>query len=92
MGKPLRDESRVNYITGEGPATLEQINAGSLMRIADSVETLAKDRDQLERRLKFYQDKSERLEWDLDTERRRSAALRGHITRIKRAALEGKDV
>lgn len=54
MGKTLREHSR-NMCTADDP-TIETVTAGSLQRIADAVEIMAKDRVQMERHLKWYKD------------------------------------
>lgn len=82
--KNYRDHSRINYGNSTGAATLEQINSGSLQRIADATEAMAKnytamqeDRDRYKR---WYEDQRAitlRLS-------RRITAFRGVITRMKK--------
>lgn len=71
--------------TSDGGLTLRQINAGALLRIADAVEKSCADREQLERRVKWLTEERDGLIRALNTERRRSAALRGVIARMKAA-------
>ncbi len=81
--KDYREESRKNWgTTGEG-LTIEQINLGAFLRIADSLERMEKpykklldDTDYLQRRHKENLDRIEYLE-------RSRAALKGVITKIK---------
>lgn len=67
--------------------TVESINAGSLQRIADATEAMAKghvelanERDRLKGWAENRQQRIERLE-------RQNAALRGVITRLRRKAV-----
>lgn len=83
MSKTLRENSKVAHTTGH-PNNVNHINAGSLQRIADACEMMCRDRENLERAKAFHQHRAESY-WDaLQTERRRNAALRGVITRMKR--------
>lgn len=84
--KSYRDGSKTNFgsATGDTGMTLEQINAGSLMRIADATEKMAhrhteliEQRDRFER---WYKNELERVEHL----RRSNAALRGHLKRLKK--------
>ena len=77
-----REDSRRNWNSG---STIENINSGSLQRIADACELIAKDREKLEqecdwlrRNRDYYSAKAERLN-------RSNAALRGVITKLKKA-------
>lgn len=54
MPKTLREHSRV-MCTAED-TTIEVVTAGSLQRIADAVEVMAKDRVQMERDLQWYKE------------------------------------
>lgn len=84
--KTFKDQSRGNWHNekNQTSATFEQINTGSLQRIADATEAIAKyhvklikDRDMYEKLYKeyfsFYQ-----------KECKRTAALRGVITKLKK--------
>lgn len=77
----MRDVSRDQW-TGQG--SIDQINAGSLQRIADATEAMAKNYVAL-------QDERDRLKrWLADAEAReralcrRLSATRGVVTRMKR--------
>ncbi|MBC7948976.1 MAG: hypothetical protein H7Y42_13915 [Chitinophagaceae bacterium] len=77
----LRELSREGW---NGVATVENINSGSLQRIADSLEKIALNHKRLqddlawtERRLKEERESGHRL-------RRSNAAFKGHITRLKK--------
>jgi len=83
--KTLRDESKHSW---DGLGTFESINSGSLQRIADACELMAKDRERLEsdfgrvkRNAELYHELCLRAE-------RRNAALRGVITKLKKKIKE----
>lgn len=83
MFKSYREGSKENWGVNDREPTIEQINAGSLMRIADAVEKTAlrhteliEQRDRFERWYKAAQKRVEYLE-------RSNAALRGHLKRAK---------
>lgn len=83
--KSLREQSRIDWGHDIDKAiTLEQINTGALLRIADAVEKMAQSYDNLIRDRDWQKRQRERAESDLATERRRTAALRGVLK--KRAA------
>ena len=78
----LRGSSVKNW-TGNG--TVEDINAGSLQRIADATELIAKryaelirERDDFERRWRSTETRAQVLE-------RRLSAAKGQITRLRNA-------
>lgn len=79
----FRESSRNGWASAE---TVEHINAGSLQRIADATELMARrhlelirERDEYERRYKSV------VEWVRTLERRLSAA-KGQITKLRNAA------
>ena len=75
-----RRDWRTNSVTG---ASIEEINSGSLQRIADATEKMAASYDALRNerdRLQRWYDTA-KAEWQLLA--RRNAALRGVITRMK---------
>lgn len=83
-----RDDSRQNW---RGSGSVESINSGSLQRIADALEKMSRNYDQLISDRNHFRNQASRLRGELDAERRRSAALRGVITRMKnKAAREAK--
>lgn len=77
----MRERSKQNW---DGDANLNDINGGSLQRIADACELMAKRYsdliDERDRYKRYYEDGSARL---LKAERK-AAALRGVITRLKK--------
>ena len=91
-----KDASRTNWRSEvDGPdgswPGIERVNAGSLARIADACELMAKDREEMERALAWKTKLAERRLAELETERNRVAGLRGYIKRLKKklAAAEG---
>ena len=89
MSKLLRQVSREEWHSPM-PATIEAISAGSLQRIADAVEVVAKNynalRDERDRYERWYKEERER------TARLhlRIRALRGVITKLKQSARRGR--
>jgi hypothetical protein len=65
---------------------------GALLRIADALELLTKDKAEMEKenpRLRSYKTRTETQECELKVERHRCASLRGYITRIKKQTKKG---
>lgn len=79
-----REASRNNWRLNGEHATVEEINAGSLQRIADAVEKMTKRWDDLVRDRDAYKAMHEREQNTRRRIERRVIALRGHITRLKR--------
>ncbi len=63
----------------------EHINAGSLQRIADACELMAKNYTSMQNDLKWAKDRNQRLERELLTMTRSNRSLRGYIKRLKGA-------
>lgn len=81
-----RDKQWGAHVDSGKNVTLDQINCGSLLRIADAVELMAQehaklvhDRDWYKRMYEDERNRSTRLE-------RSNAALRGVITKMKKRA------
>ena len=82
--RSYRDESRIDWGTrDEGGFSLDQVNAGALLRIADAVEKMANNYDVMQRDRDFWKESALSAERSLDTEHRRTAALRGWIKRMR---------
>lgn len=84
MFKSWRDSSKEGWGCTDRQPTLEQINTGCLMRIADATEKMAQrhielieQRDRFERFYRAEQKRTAHLEHS-------NAALRGHLKRAKR--------
>jgi len=82
--KSYRDQSRVNYGSHEEIPSIEKINCGSLLRIADATEVMAKNYQKLqesaERYERWYHDESKRAK----LAERRVASLKGVITKMRK--------
>lgn len=78
----IKDNSRGTW-TGLG--TIEHINAGSLQRIADATEKIAVNYDDLLRDKKSAEESRDYWRGQAERGRRQISALRGVITRMKRA-------
>lgn len=82
--RSYREESRSDWgARDEGGFSLDQVNAGALLRIADAVEKMANNYDVMQRDRDFWKERALSAERRLDTERRRTAALRGSIKRMR---------
>lgn len=88
--KNYKDESRTNWGTFEEKLTLEQINTGALLRIADAVEKSVLDIDKLKlekqsllQSIEYYKEQRQR-------DKREISNLKGNVTRLtnKLKALE----
>lgn len=85
--KDYRQQSRdVRWGTSDDRMTLEQINAGSLLRIADALELSAKDREKLERDYKYVRSARDEYRRRCESLERRIAAMKGVITKLKKRA------
>ena len=85
-----REASRKEWLTHGVPPRHDEINCGSLQRIADATEAMAESWTQLRNRADYYERRSRENYEIADRLRRQRAALRGVITKLKRerAALE----
>lgn len=82
-----REASKIDWGRDSGdPLSLDQINAGALLRIADATEKMAQRHTELIRDRDYWERRARSAEDALDTERRRSASLRGHLKRAKAKA------
>lgn len=85
--KNYRDESRKSYgIETETGVSIEAINAGSLQRIADATELMARNYQQLQNDLDRY-----KRWYDEECERRKQLerrvnSLKGVITKLRKVA------
>lgn len=82
--KSYRQVSKVDYGTSADTVSLDQINTGSFLRIADSMEKMAANHvalvDERDRLKRWYEDERARNQkWS-----RRYAALQGHFNRLKK--------
>jgi hypothetical protein len=93
MAQYLRDISKQQWADGDNP-TVERINAGSLQRIADAAELMAKNHTELVRERDSERLQAEFWKGRAGASGRSIVALRGVITKLKRrindAILEGR--
>jgi predicted RNase H-like nuclease (RuvC/YqgF family) len=85
--KNWRDASKANWGTSLDPEletlNADQIKTGALLRIADAVETVAKDRIQMEKSLKYYKDAFEKSQAEVANLNHKISGYKSHITRLK---------
>lgn len=81
--KGYRDHAKINYGTTEGKPTLEQINTGCLLRIADSVEIMSGNYLQMQSDLEYYKKRYSENGARISKLEKSNAALRGHIKSLK---------
>lgn len=82
--RSYREESRSDWgARDEGGFSLDQVNTGALLRIADAVEKMAESYDTMRRDRDVWKERALFARRRLDTERRRTAALRGWIRRAR---------
>lgn len=80
-----RDSSRKNWgQDGEAPLTLEQINTGAMLRIADATEKMAQRHTELIRQGDYFEAEVRRLRVIRAHLERGNASLRGHLQRARK--------
>jgi hypothetical protein len=83
--KSYRSHSKDNYGNlNKDAATLEQINTGSLQRIADATEAMAQNFVKLQNDYEYMRKSRDNYREDYRTAQRQITALKGHITRLKK--------
>lgn len=91
--KNYRDISRVNYglqfEDGESP-TKEDLTTGCLLRIADSIEAMAKNYVQLQSDFDWYKSQYREQRNEIERMTKRINSLKGWVTRLKKALLKEK--
>jgi hypothetical protein len=89
--KGYRERSREAWGEDESNSlTIEEVNCGALLRIADACEAMQKDREMLERDRAYWKDRCLQSEHEQRRLWRKIYALRSVITRMKRKiALSG---
>lgn len=81
--KDYREESKGNYGTSNEILTIEQLNTGAMLRIADATEKMASNYSRMESELKWYKERYDEKNKEIKRLDRVIAALRGHLTRAK---------
>lgn len=83
--KNFNESSRKNWVTADGSKPdNNQLVVGCLQRIADAVETMSKNYQNLISDRDFYKKRYEETGHEIRRVSRANAALKGHIGRIKR--------
>ena len=81
----FRHASKTDWGNDESKGvTLEQINTGAILRIADATEKMAQRHTELIRDRDYWERRAKDAERALETERHRTASLRGHLKRAKK--------
>ena len=76
--------SRENWFSKSNRLNINQINTGALLRIANATEKMCLDREKLERDCKYMRDRRDHYRALYEKECKRSAGLKGHISRLKK--------
>ena len=84
--KSYRDHSKTNWGNQSGTANLEQINCGSLLRIADAVEKMALRYTELIDQKERSDRSAKYLRETCDKRDRQLSAAKGQITKLRNAA------
>lgn len=87
-----RKNSRTDWgreVPGAINPNLEDIRLGALLRIADATEAMAKRHTELMAARDYYERAARERLAEIEALRRQRAALRGTITRMKRAQEKG---
>lgn len=87
-----RENSRIAWgreVSGESNPDPGAIKLGALLRIADATELMAKRHTELMTQRDYYERLARERADSIETIRRQRAALRGTITRMKRAQEAG---
>lgn len=91
MGKSFREISKTDWAPAKGrEQTIEAIQLGALLRISDSLESIAREKTLLEDRARRLSSKCERLERSLEISNNRCRGLKGVITKMNRKLEEKK--
>jgi len=85
--KSWKEASRANWGTNlEAEVenlSADQVKTGALMRIADAVELVAKDRIQMEKDLNFYRTQYQKSQAEIVNLNHKISGYKSHITRLK---------
>lgn len=84
MSTTTRQASRDN-VTTDHPHEIDHVNCGSLQRIADATEKMARNYTELQNRCDYYKLNFHSTLDALKKRDRTIAALRGQITKLKKS-------
>lgn len=87
MAKTQREASRENWNlnSDQGP-TIDEINSGSLQRIADATEAMAKNHIRLQQDYDYMKGSRDRYRTELTAAENKIRTLKGVITKLKKKA------
>lgn len=80
----FKEGSRRNWASRGASLSIEQIQAGALLRVADACEKMCLDREKLERDYKYMRQSRDQYRELYETERKRSAGLKGYVKRLQK--------
>ena len=80
--KSWREASKSNWASDHDKLNSDQINSGSFMRMADSLETIAKDKTNLERDVQYWKDSSKRKDQEIAQLNNSMRGYKGRITTL----------
>jgi len=79
----MREESKKEY-SHNIPSCIEAINTGSLQRIADATEAMAKNFIQMQKDLNYYRNRLDEKSGESDMWYRKYCAMKGVVTKLKK--------
>jgi len=82
--KPYRAQSRIDWGTESSGLTLEQINCGAMLRIADATEKMAQRHTELIQDRDYYEKQYNDWRREYEAMERRCRSLKGQITKMKK--------
>lgn len=84
MKEDLKKYSRKNFTVGDKAPDIATLTLACQLRIADSLETISKDKERLEAGLKYNKSRAHRLALENDLLRRQLAGTKGVVTKLKK--------
>lgn len=82
--KNFKEESRKDWGSDQSTSlSIEQINCGAILRIADAAEKMVFKYTQMEKDLAWYKEQYSNKTREIERLNRVAAALRGHMKRTK---------
>lgn len=90
--KKYKAESKKDWgVTTNDQLSMQELQFGAILRIADAVEKIALDKISLEANLKFYKDLANKRLEEIDSLKRARDSYKGKFNRLKRLADGKKD-
>lgn len=82
--KDYREQSRTSWGTEATSLTLEQLNAGAILRIADATEKMATNHVKLQNDYDYMRKDRDRYRERAERAERKITAMKGVITKLKK--------